>query len=247
VSILGAPIEIDGKVEAVFGIYRDITMRKQAEEKIKNSLKEKEVMLYEIHHRVKNNMQIILSLLRLQSRGIEDERTKEMFQESQNRIRSMALIHEKLYQSGDLSRIDIADYVRGLSTHLVSVYSAEGMKVGLSVDIKDVYLDINRAIPLGLIVNELVTNAMKHGFEKGAEGHIRITARRAVKKEEAKKGAMRKFELVVDDTGKGLPEDFDITKTESFGMQLVSDLVQQLDGAIEFKRKDIGSAFVIRF
>jgi len=238
VSILGAPIVIDGKVEAVYGIYRDITRRKLAEEKIKDSLKEKEVMLYEIHHRVKNNMQIILSLLRLQSRGIEDERTKEMFQESQNRIRSMALIHEKLYQSGDLSRIDIADYVRGLATHLVSVYGAEGTPVGLIVDIKDVYLDINRAIPVGLIVNELVTNAMKHGFDKGAKGQVRIAA---------KKAAKGKFELVVADTGKGLPKGFDITKTESFGMQLVTDLVAQIEGHIEFKRKDVGSEFIIRF
>jgi PAS domain S-box-containing protein len=250
VSILGAPIVIDGKVEAVYGIYRDITDRKRAEEKIKDSLKEKEVMLYEIHHRVKNNMQIILSLLRLQSRGIEDDQTREMFIESQNRIRSMALIHEKLYQSGDLSRIDIADYVRGLGTHLVSVYSAEGLAVGLIVDIEDVYLEINRAIPVGLIVNELVTNAMKHGFEKGAKdkkdkksakgvkGNICITMR----KEE--KG---KFELSVADTGKGLPVEFDINKTESFGMQLVTDLVTQLEGRIELKRNDVGSEFIITF
>jgi PAS domain S-box-containing protein len=243
VSILGAPIVIDGKVEAVYGIYRDITQRKQAEAKIKDSLKEKEVMLYEIHHRVKNNMQIILSLLRLQSRGIEDTRTREMFQESQNRIRSMALIHEKLYQSRDLSKIDIADYVRGLATHLVSVYGSEGVDVGLSMDIKDVYLDINRAIPMGLIVNELVTNALKHGFDKGTKGHVRIAAKR----EGAQKGAKGKFKLVVTDTGKGLPESFDLTKTESFGMQLVTDLVNQLDGNIDFKRKDVGSEFVIRF
>ena len=176
----------------------------------------------------------------------------------------MALIHEKLYQSGDLSRIDIADYVRGLATHLVSVYSAVGMKVGLSVDIKDVYLDINRAIPVGLIVNELVTNAMKHGFDKGAEGAICVAMRKkgvkkgararngakgGLKKVETEdiKPAIKQFELVVSDTGKGLPEDFDITKTESFGMQLVGDLVMQLEGKIEFKRKTVGSEFVIRF
>ncbi len=238
VSILGAPIVIDGQVEAVYGIYRDITERKRAEEKIKNSLKEKEVMLYEIHHRVKNNMQIILSLLRLQSRTVEDEQTREMFQESQNRIRSMALIHEKLYQSGDLSKIDIADYIRGLATHLISVYRAERAAIGLSVDIKDVYLDINMAIPLGLIVNELVTNAMKHGFKKRAKGNILIGM---------KKGAKGKFELSVADTGEGLPVEFDIHKTESFGMQLVTDLVKQLEGSIELNRKDAGSEFVIRF
>ena len=238
VSILGTPIVIDGKVEAVYGIYRDITERKRAEAKIKDSLKEKEVMLYEIHHRVKNNMQIILSLLRLQSREVEDEQTKEMFLESQNRIRSMALIHEKLYQSGDLSRIDIADYVRGLATHLVSVYRAEGAAIGLSVDIKDVYLDINRAIPLGLIVNELVTNSLKHGLKKRAKGNILISM---------KKAAKGKFELSVADTGKGLPEGFDLSETESFGMQLVTDLVTQLEGSIELKPKDIGSEFVIRF
>jgi PAS domain S-box-containing protein len=238
VSILGAPIVIDGQVEAVYGIYRDITERKRAEEKIKDSLKEKEVMLYEIHHRVKNNMQIILSLLRLQSRSVEDEQTREMFQESQNRIRSMALIHEKLYQSGDLSRIDIADYIRGLATHLISIYRAARAAIGLSVDIKDVYLDINMAIPLGLIVNELVTNAMKHGFKKRAKGNILIGM---------KKGAKGKFELTVADTGEGLPVEFDIHKTESFGMQLVTDLVKQLEGSIELKRKDAGSEFVITF
>jgi two-component sensor histidine kinase len=179
-----------------------------------------------------------LSLLRLQSQQVKDAQMREMFIESQNRIRSMALIHEKLYQSGDLSRIDIADYVRGLATHLVSVYRAEKAAIGLSVEIKDVYLDINRAIPLGLIVNELVTNAMKHGFEKESKGNILIGM---------KKGEKGKFELSVADTGKGLPLGFDIRKTESFGMQLATDLVTQLEGSIELKQKDAGSEFVIRF
>jgi len=241
VSILGAPIIIDGKVEAIYGIYRDITRRKQAEEKIKDSLKEKEMMLYEIHHRVKNNMQIILSLLRLQSQQVEDAQMREMFQESQNRIRSMALIHEKLYQSGDLSRVDIAGYVKKLGTHLVSVYSTEGAAIRLNVDIRDVYLDINRAIPLGLIVNELVTNAMKHGFKRKKSGEV------SVRMKEERAGKKSKFELAVSDTGEGVPEGFDFKQTESFGMQLVTDLVTQLEGNIEFNRKDQGTEFVIKF
>jgi two-component sensor histidine kinase len=175
----------------------------------------------------------------------------------------MALIHEKLYQSGDLSRIDIADYVRLLATHLVSVYHAEGAAIGLSVDIKDVYLDINRAIPLGLIVNELVTNALKHGLKKKKSGEVSVRMRKIevggverkrkdeVRKVEISKKKRKKvkagFELVVSDTGKGLPEGFDLSETESFGMQLVTDLVKQLEGSIELKQKDIGSEFVIRF
>lgn len=241
VSILGAPIIIDGKVEAIYGIYRDITRRKQAEDKLKDSLKEKEMMLYEIHHRVKNNMQIILSLLRLQSQQVKDDLMREMFQESQNRIRSMALIHEKLYQSGDLSRVDIAGYVQKLATHLVSVYSSEGAGIGLNVDIRDVYLDINRAIPVGLIVNELVTNALKHGFKKKKQGEVIVGMK------EAKARKKSKFELVVGDTGEGTPEGFDFKQTESFGMQLVRDLVAQLEGSIELNRKPVGTEFVIKF
>jgi two-component sensor histidine kinase len=210
--------------------------RKRAEEKIKTSLKEKDVLLKEIHHRVKNNMQIISSLLRLQSREVEDEKTRRIFEISQNRIRSIALIHETLYQSGDLSRIDFSSYIRRLTTHLLSIYRPKGTSLRLNLDVQEVFLDINRAIPCGLIINELVSNAMKHAFtlDKGGEICVRLVEMGGV------------FNLVVKDNGAGFPKGMDFKKTDSLGLQIVSDLVQQLGGDIRLEQEE-GTAFVITF
>lgn len=201
--------------------------RKRAEEQIKASLEEKEVMFREIHHRVKNNMQIISSLLRLQSRQIKDKKILDCFNVSQNRIRSMVLIHESLYQSKDLARINFSDYINRLTIHLFSIYRTGIKSIDLKVEVGDVFLDINRAIPCGLIINELVSNSLKHAFPDGKKGKI------AVKMNEDKRG---NYTLIVRDTGIGFPEGVDYHKTETLGMQLVTDLVSQLNGNIKLTR-----------
>jgi PAS domain S-box-containing protein len=224
---------------------QEISERKKAESQLSESLKEKEVLLKEIHHRVKNNMQVISSLLRLQSWQIRDEKMQEIFKGCQDRITSMALIHEKLYQSDDLARIDFAEYVRSLTNNLFSMYRSGMDAVEIKLDMDKFYLDINTAIPLGLIVNELVSNSLKYAFpEKGEGGQERET------KDEIgislcceNKGRVA---LVVRDNGVGLPPAFDYRKSESLGLQLVTDLVDQLDGSIKLEGKK-GTAFIITF
>jgi len=237
VSVLASSIMIDGEAAATYGIYRDISERKRSEEKIKAALKEKEVMLKEIHHRVKNNMQIMSSLLKLQFARTKSKKLQEMLKTSQNRIHSMALIHEKLYQSKDFARIDFAYYIRSLAVHLFHSYRVNTNIVRLETDVRDVHLDINRAIPCGLIVNELVSNSLKHAFLGGREGEI------SIKFYSNKQG---KITLVVSDNGVGFPEDIDFRSTESFGMQVVNDLVEQLGGTIELDRKG-GTTFKVVF
>jgi len=219
------------------GIIRDITERKLAEEKIKASLEEKEVMLREIHHRVKNNMQIMSSLLRLQSGKIKDKKTLEIFKTSQSRIRSMAFIHESLYQSEDLARIDFSDYTSRVTTHLFSLYGTRTAHINYKVEVKDVFLDINTAIPCGLIINELVTNSLKHAFPDDRRGEM------LVKMRVDKRG---KHTLIVKDTGIGFPERLDFRETETLGMQLVTDLAIQVGGSIKLNREG-GTAFTIVF
>lgn len=220
---------------------REITERKCVEEKLNLSLKEKEVLLKEIHHRVKNNMQIISSLLRLQSWHVKNKKMQEMYKASQNRIRSMALIHEKLYQSEDLARIDFSDYVRSLTRNLFSVYRVGMEDIDIKLDLDELHLDVNTAIPLGLIVNELVSNSLKHAFPEERAG--RKEGKICLSLSSNGKGEVR---LIVSDNGVGLPKDFDFRQTESLGLQLVNDLVEQLDGSLQVQRKR-GTAFKITF
>jgi len=237
VSVLASPIAVNGEVVASYAIYRDITERKKAEEQIKKSLEEKEILLHEINHRVKNNMQIISSLLRLQSRTIKDEHVSDMFKVSQNRIKSMALIHETLYKSKDFTKVNFSDYLRNLTTHLFSVYSPESERIRLKLDVGRVYLDINKAIPCGQIINEILSNSLKHAFPEGSEGEI------SVRMKMDKQG---KSSLVIKDTGVGFPKGFDFRKTETLGMQIITDLVNQVDGTIELDREG-GTKFKITF
>lgn len=215
----------------------DITDRKYAEEQTRASLREKEVMLREIHHRVKNNMQIILSLLRIQSRMVQDQETREMFKQSQSRIRSMALIHEALYKSEDLANIDFSDYISRMTTHLLSLYREELGGVSISQETEGIFLDINRAIPCGLIISELVSNSLKHGFPNREKGQIMIRMSRDKK---------AKHILTVIDTGVGFPEGLNFREAETLGLQLVTDLVAQLKGVIELNRRE-GTEFVVKF
>ncbi len=233
-----ATVNIGEKGEAkVMGILRDVTERKQAEERLKTSLREKEVLLREIHHRVKNNLQIISSLLRLQTRLIKDGRMVEMFKESQNRIRSMALIHEKLYQTEDLSRVNFAEYIRSLTVHLFHTYRINPNIVKMNTEVEDIYLDINRAIPCGLVINELVSNALKHAFPNSKRGEILI---------KLYSNKQNKTKLTVSDNGVGLPENINIHEPETLGLQLVNDLVKQVEGKIRLERTK-GTTFHIVF
>ena len=230
-------IEYEGK-PADMAIIRDITERKLTEKEIKKSLKEKEMLLSEIYHRVKNNMQIITSLLRLQSRHIKEEEYREMFKESQNRIISMSLVHEKLYRSKDLTQIDFNDYIRDLIKGLFQSYGANKGNIALSIHVKTISLGIDFAIPCGLIINELVTNSLKHAFPDCRKGEIRIILRSIDE---------NMIELIVGDNGIGMPEDLDFKKTKTLGLHLVTMLAEnQLHGDINLNRSK-GTEFIIKF
>ena len=226
-----------GQMKGVIEYIRDITERKEAQDKLQSSLSEKEVLLREIHHRVKNNMQVISSLLNLQSRHISDADVLEMFRESQRRIRSMALIHERLYQSSDLSRIEFSQYLQNLATHLFHSCQIDSDRVRLTMDTEEVFLNINTAIPCGLIVNELVSNALKHAFPNGRKGEVAIELHRV---------AGDGYVLRVKDDGVGFPEGLDFRRTDTLGMQIVITLVGQIDASIELRREK-GTEFKILF
>jgi PAS domain S-box-containing protein len=218
------------------GVLVDITTRKQAEEQLRASLHEKEMLLKEIHHRVKNNMQVISSLLNLQSGYINDTQALEIFQDSQNRVRSMALIHEKLYRSKNLAEIDLGEYVNDLATHLFRSYKADGKGITLKVQAEDVHLGIDAAVPCGLIINELISNALKHAFPNGRRGEILVELQKN----------QQQISLCVSDNGIGFPTDLDFQNTNSLGLQLVNTLVGQLDGTIELQNGS-GTTFKINF
>ncbi|MCX8160384.1 MAG: PAS domain S-box protein [Candidatus Saccharicenans sp.] len=221
----------------IMSIARDITERKRVEAELRAALKEKDVMLREIHHRVKNNMQIMSSLLRLQMAQLADSQAREAFRKSQARIQSMAMIHERLYQSGNLAGIDFADYVEKLVTHLYVVYEVDHERVRFKNETEAVGLDINQAIPCGLIVSELVSNALKHAFPGKRKGELIV---RMWRDNEGK------IHLVVKDTGKALPASIDIYKSETLGFQIVNDLTRQLDGMLQYRR-DGGNEFELIF
>jgi PAS domain S-box-containing protein len=217
-------------------IVSDITDRKITEEKIRSSLKEKEVMLKEIHHRVKNNMQVVSSLLNLQSKYIVNEKDLELFKESQNRVKSMSLVHEKLYQSRNLANIDFYEYTRNLIRNLYITYGVNGSQIQLSIDILDVYLDINIAIPCGLIINEIVSNSLKYAFPDSRKGIIKIFMQ----------DVQTKITMIISDDGIGLPEDIVLGETDSLGLQLVHTLSMQLESEIHIDRIN-GTKFTFYF
>jgi two-component sensor histidine kinase len=208
----------------------------QAVEQVKISLNEKEVLLKEIHHRVKNNMQVITSLLSLQSKTIGDEKALAVFEDSQNRVKSMALIHETLYQSKDLSRINFAEYLQKLVAHVSRSYRIRPNAVRINLHVNDVSLPIDTAVPCGLIINELASNALKYAFPADRKGEVNITFARADDQ----------YTLCVSDTGVGLPPDFDPEQRKSLGMKLVRMLTTQLRGEMEC-RNGVGTTFQITF
>ncbi len=227
----------DPAVKGIVVNSRDVTEDRRAQERIRTSLEEKEVLLKEIHHRVKNNLQVISSLLNLQSRQVTDPAVLEILKESHNRVRSMALVHETLYQSGDLGSIDVGAYVHRLAAHLVRSYGVSTALVRLVTDIADVRLGIDTAIPCGLMINELVSNALKHAFPEQRPGEIRIEVRAE------RDGG---FLLRVSDDGVGLPEGLDYRNTSSLGLRLVNTLAAQLEGTLSCTTGP-GTAFELRF
>jgi PAS domain S-box-containing protein len=205
-----------------------------AEKELQASLAEKTLLLKEVHHRVKNNLQIIASLLNLQSRYIKDESTLAAIRESQNRVKAMALVHEKLYKSDDISKIDLHDYIKFLGTGLFQFYGAKSRGIQFILEIHDVSVDINSAIPLGLIINELISNSLKYAFPNDRRGEIRITV--------TKEG--HTITILFQDTGIGIPADLDWRNTQSLGLRLVNTLVDQLSGTVELDRSS-GTRFVM--
>ncbi|MEW6143794.1 MAG: GAF domain-containing protein [Thermodesulfobacteriota bacterium] len=210
-------------------LIKEILERRYVENELKQSLTEKDVLLKEIHHRVKNNLQIISSLLNLQSRKLKDGKARASFVESNNRIRSIATLHEQLYRSKDLSRIDFGAHIRNMTNHLLRSYGVGSDRIRIAVDSEQIYLDINTAIPLGLVVNELVSNAIKHGFDGITEGEIKIVFRRI----------NDKYSLSMSNNGIKFPEGFDIGSSNTLGLELVSSLSKQLKGTIALSSGDV--------
>lgn len=234
--IAGALVVLILIVAIMLIIQRNGLKLKKANAQVEKSLEQKELLLKEIHHRVKNNLQVVSSLLDLQSRGIEDEKALYTFMEGQNRVKAMALIHQKLYQNEDLATIDFAEYAEQLMTELASIYAGSGKVKGSVKSAQKANFDIDTAIPLGLILNELISNAYKYAFQEG-EGELSISI------EDLGNG---KHQLTVSDSGLGLPQDFDFNKAKSLGLRLVRRLAKQLYGSVEYS--NIGGAkFVINF
>lgn len=217
-------------------LARNVTETIEYESMLVESVREKEILLKEVHHRVKNNLQVINSILNLQSSYVEDPKTLEIINESQNRIRSMSYIHESLYQTKDFSSINFADYITNLVQNLVHSYQLYHDKIELQFNVGPVKLALDQAIPCGLILNELVSNALKYAYPGEKRGQIVIE----VVEENGR------IQLGVEDFGIGLPEGFKIEHSESLGLSLVYTLVDQLDGELKLKRLG-GTKFLITF
>jgi PAS domain S-box-containing protein len=233
-------IERSGKPPLLGGIALDITKRKQAEEALKTSLEEKEVLLREIHHRVKNNMQVVSSLIGIQRaelKGKTDPSALTAFHETETRIKSMALVHEKLYSSHNFASIDFASYAQQLAVELFSAYEIQSNQVSLDTQIEDVKIDINQAIPCGLILNELLSNALKYAFPNDRKGKI-IVALKSLKE-----GIL---ELSVCDDGKGISDEVELASEKTTGITIVNALARQLRAEIAIERNN-GTCFHIRF
>lgn len=225
-----------GNLKKLVFVDTDITSGKLLQKQIEESLKEKDVLLKEIHHRVKNNLQIIISLLNLQSGYIKDEATLKAVQDGQNRVRSMALVHEKFYQAEELSEIDFGEYVEKLTQYIYQSYGDKTDRVKMIIESDRVGLDMDTAMPSGLLINEIVSNAYKYAFPGDSKGEIRII----LKKQHGK------VIFKISDTGVGLPEEINLEAAESLGMQLIQALTAQLDGELEVSREK-GTEFTVSF
>lgn len=229
-------LDINGKSYLV-GFGRDITDRRKAEEQISRSLAEKTILLKEVHHRVKNNLQIICALLDLQSESITDEQSRICFQYCQDRVRSMALVHEQLYRSRDFASIDLADFIESLAAFLFDSYVVDPGRITLRVEAESVLVGIDVSIPCGLIISELVSNSLKHAFADGREGQLVIGL---------STGADGGITISVADTGVGFPPGIDVMNAPTLGLQIVNMLVKQVRGQLEL-RNDNGAYCMVQF
>ena len=225
-----------GITNGAIEVIRDITESKKAEKEVIDSLHEKELLIKEIHHRVKNNMQIVSSLLNLQTNYVDEKETVDVLKESQNRVRSMAMIHEELYRSGDLTHINFVNYVQNLIQKLLYAYNIDATIIKPILKIENINLNMETAVPCGLIISELVSNSLKYAFPNGMAGEIYISL----------KSKEDKFELVIRDNGIGLPENFDFNKLDSLGLLLVKNLTDQIDGDLTINVTS-GTEFIINF
>ena len=207
----------------------DITERKKSEEKLKASLREKEILLSEIHHRVKNNLQIIDSLIGMQSENVTNKQVLNAFLESQNRVRSIAMIHQILYESQDFSKVEIAHVMRILVDNLTQSYGISSEQVQIVLNVASVHLPIDKSIPLGLIVNELISNTLKHAFPNGKRGTLTLSIRQ---------NEAQEIEFAIEDNGVGIDENIDLNATKSLGLSLVQTLVDQLGGTLDIHRNE---------
>jgi two-component sensor histidine kinase len=238
VDITLSPLEAGSDLR-VMAAVRDMTEHKIAAEKLKDSLREKEVLLREVHHRVKNNLAVICSLFYLESTYAKDERTAQVFRESESRVHSMALVHESLYGSKNLARIDFAQYAKTLATDILSSYGNKWDKnspVQLKTDLEPVIMSIDLAIPCGLILNELISNAIKHGLPRSG-GEIKLTL---VRRDHS-------CSLVVNDSGVGVPRELDVNSNHSLGLRLVRSLTKQIGGSFELLRTEPGTSAQLEF
>jgi len=219
----------------ISGMVMDITELHKAEEEIKESLKEKELLLREIHHRVKNNLQIISSLLELQKQYVKEDSTVAVLDDSKNRVMSIAMIHEKLYQSHDLSHINFKDYLNSLLTNLFYSYGVRP-HINLMLNLDEVYLNMETAVPLGIIIIEIISNSLKYAFPNDMAGEIAVNLT----------NNNGQYELIISDNGIGIPEEVDLKAGTTLGLQLVDSLVNQIDGTIELDKTE-GTKYIINF
>ena len=226
-----------GNISVGIEVVREITERKHMEEELRQALNDKDLLMREVHHRVKNNLAVVQSLLSLQMQDISDDKSKAYFVDARNRVKSMTMIHEMLHRSGDITRLSSSEFIRKFVKTLFSNYKIKINYIKLHYDIDDIELDADTMIPLGLIINELVSNALKYAFPNEMKGTLGISL---------KKTGEGNYELAVKDTGVGLPEDFDIQKVTSLGLMIVDSLVSQINGALEVSGKD-GAEFRIIF
>lgn len=233
---LGSIHDTEGNEQGIVSVASDITKRKEAEEQITKSLKEKEILLSEIHHRVKNNLAVISGLLQMQIWETEDPAAEIALKDSQLRVQSIALVHEKLYQSENLSYIQFDYYIRDLLQAISSTYMDSHVSIHIDTDLENIILNINQAIPCSLLLNELIVNAYKHAFDNNEEGNIYV---KTFKKKDT-------IHMHVKDNGVGFPKDFDFDEAGSLGMTLINTLTQQLNGEINM-RNDNGAIFEINF
>lgn len=232
------PVIKNDKVVMIEGVSMDITRARLSEIELKKNLTEKEILLKEIHHRVKNNLNIINSLLNLQSRLIQNrDQAVDAFNETRNRIYSMSMVHEKLYKSEDFSQIDMKDYIMTITLHYLQAADI-GQRVDISFDLDQIFMEISDAIPCGLIINELITNAFKHAFPEGKKGQITISFKESTDK--------RDYSIIISDNGVGIDPDIDLNNPQSLGLKIIKLLTDQLDGTLNFHHNN-GTVVTIQF